>query len=157
VVYLDNLLVGAPIERMGVHIHGYFPVTDSGNHCVLMAMDSFTKLPEVYEVNDQSTNTTAESLVVETFARFLAPAELHSDQGRNFEAQVLTEVCRWLGVSKTRTTPLHPQNDGLVERFNISGTGTATCPWSCGRKLLRAQMACLTLTATRTPAGLCVG
>jgi len=28
------------------------------------------------------------------------------------------EVCRRLGVSKTGTTPLHPQSDGLVERFN---------------------------------------
>lgn len=28
------------------------------------------------------------------------------------------EVCRLLGIRKTRTTPLHPQSDGLVERFN---------------------------------------
>ncbi|KAL7841346.1 hypothetical protein SRHO_G00250370 [Serrasalmus rhombeus] len=28
------------------------------------------------------------------------------------------EVCQRLGVRKTRTTPLHPQSDGLVERFN---------------------------------------
>jgi hypothetical protein len=51
------------------------------------------------------------------FRRFGAPQELHSDQGRNFEAQVFAEVCKRMGVSKTRTTPLHPQSDGLVERF----------------------------------------
>ncbi|KAJ8346723.1 hypothetical protein SKAU_G00281240 [Synaphobranchus kaupii] len=50
--------------------------------------------------------------------RFGSPAELHSDQGCNFESQVLAEVCKRLGVTKTRTTPLHPQSDGLVERFN---------------------------------------
>lgn len=27
-------------------------------------------------------------------------------------------MCRLLGVKKTRTTPLHPQSDGMVERFN---------------------------------------
>ena len=27
-------------------------------------------------------------------------------------------LCRLLGVNKTRTTPLHPQSDGMVERFN---------------------------------------
>eukprot|EP00731_Ephydatia_muelleri_P030185 Em0021g708a len=37
------------------------------------------------------------------------------DQGRNFEAKVLKEVCQLLGVKKTRTTPYHPQSDGLVE------------------------------------------
>ena len=51
------------------------------------------------------------------FCRFGVPEELHSDQGRNFEAQVFAEVCRRLGITKTRTTPLHPQRR-LVERFN---------------------------------------
>ena len=31
---------------------------------------------------------------------------------------MIAEVCRLLGVVKTRTTPYHPQSDGLVERFN---------------------------------------
>ena len=48
------------------------------------------------------------------------PHELHSDQGRNFESQVMALVCRRLDIHKTRTTPYHPQSDGLVERFNRS-------------------------------------
>ena len=39
-------------------------------------------------------------------------------QGRNFEYAVFGEMCNLLGMTKTRTTPLHPQSDGLVERFN---------------------------------------
>ena len=27
-------------------------------------------------------------------------------------------MCKLLGINKTRTTPLHPQSDGMVERFN---------------------------------------
>lgn len=115
---LQQYLVGAPMERVAVDILGPFPATDSGNRYVLVAMDYFTKWPEAYAVPDQSATTTAERLVEEMFARFGVPAELHSDQGRNFESQVFSEVCRRLGVSKTRTTPLHPQSDGLVERFN---------------------------------------
>jgi transposase InsO family protein len=42
---------------------------------------------------------------------------LHSDQGRNFESHLLHEVLQCLGVSKTRTTPLYPQSDGMVERY----------------------------------------
>ncbi|CAI5682786.1 unnamed protein product [Oreochromis niloticus] len=89
-----------------------------GNRYVLVAMDYFTKWPEAYAVPDQSALTTAERLVEEMFARFGVPAELHSNQGRNFELKVFGEICRRLGVEKTRTTPLHPQSDGLVERFN---------------------------------------
>ena len=55
---------------------------------------------------------------LQLFFRFSPPEQLHSDQGRNFEAAVITEVCRLLGVDKSRTTPYHPQSDGLVERFN---------------------------------------
>ncbi|CAI5685713.1 unnamed protein product [Oreochromis niloticus] len=90
----------------------------SGNRYVLVAMDYFTKWPEAYAVPDQSATTTAERLVEEMFARFGVPAELHRDQGRNFESKVFGEICQRLGVEKTRTTPLHPQSDGLVERFN---------------------------------------
>ncbi|GFT44046.1 retrovirus-related Pol polyprotein from transposon 412 [Trichonephila clavipes] len=46
------------------------------------------------------------------------PLQLHSDQGRNFVSAVLKGVCELLGIDKTKTTPLHPQSDGMVERFN---------------------------------------
>lgn len=115
---LQQYQVGAPMERVGVDILGPFPTTDQGNRYVLVAMDYFTKWPEAYAVPDQSAATTAERLVSEMFCRFGVPEELHSDQGRNFEAGVFSEVCRRLGIKKTRTTPLHPQSDGLVERFN---------------------------------------
>lgn len=44
--------------------------------------------------------------------------DLHSDQGCKFESVVFQECCKLLGVRKTRTSPLSPQSDGLVERFN---------------------------------------
>ena len=43
---------------------------------------------------------------------------MHSDQGRQFESVLIAEVCKLLQIRKTRTTPYHPQCDGLVERFN---------------------------------------
>ncbi|KAM3859581.1 cilia- and flagella-associated protein 337-like [Diretmus argenteus] len=46
------------------------------------------------------------------------PESLHSDQGRQFEAEVIHGLCQRLGVTKTRTTPYHPQSDGMVERLN---------------------------------------
>ena len=42
----------------------------------------------------------------------------YSDQGRKFEAAVFQEMCSLLQVSKTRTTPLHPQSDEHMERLN---------------------------------------
>jgi transposase InsO family protein len=51
------------------------------------------------------------------FCCFSIPQELHSDQGHNFESRLLQEILQRLGVSKMRTTPLHPQSHGMVERY----------------------------------------
>ena len=54
----------------------------------------------------------------EFISRFSVPMQLHSDQGRNFESIVFSKMCKLLRIDKTRTTALHPQSDGMVERFN---------------------------------------
>ena len=60
----------------------------------------------------------AKVLVEECFCRFGVPLEIHSDQGPHFESSVFQEVCKLLRVNITRTTPLHPQSAGTVERVN---------------------------------------
>jgi transposase InsO family protein len=79
-------------------------------------MDYFTKWTKAYTIPTQEASTIAEGLV-KNFCRFGIPRELHSDQSRNFESRLLQEILKRLGVSKTRTTPLHPQSDGMVERY----------------------------------------
>lgn len=110
--------VGAPMERVAVDIVGPFRPTIRGNRFLVVVMDYFTKWPEAYPLPNHEAATVAEVLVCEFFARFGIPGELHSDQGREFESAVFKECCQLLGVRKTRTTPLRPQSDGMVERFN---------------------------------------
>ena len=69
-------------------------------------------------IPEQEATTVAEIIVREVVSRFGVPLSLHSDQGRNFESTVFTEMCRLLGIHETRTTSLHPQSDGIIERFN---------------------------------------
>jgi transposase InsO family protein len=80
-------------------------------------MEYFTKWPEAYALPNQEASTVAENLVTNFFGRFSIPRKLHSDQGRKFESRLQQEILQRLGVSKTRTTPLHPQSDGMVERY----------------------------------------
>ena len=115
---LQQCPAGAPLERVAVDIVGPLPVTERGNKYILTAMDYFTKWPEAYAIADMEAETVADALVEGMFCRFGVPETLHSDQGRNFESKVFAAMCERLGIHKTRTTPLHPQSDGLVERFN---------------------------------------
>ncbi|KAJ8353974.1 hypothetical protein SKAU_G00215410 [Synaphobranchus kaupii] len=115
---LQQFPVGAPMERVGIDVMGPFPLSDRGNRYVLTAMDYFSKWPEAYALPDQEAETIVDALVGGMISRFGAPDVIHSDQGRNFESRVFTTMCERLNIHKTRTTPLHPQSDGLVERFN---------------------------------------
>ena len=110
--------VGAPLERIALDVLGPLPETDRGNKYILVVADYFTKWTESYALPDQVAPTVAAVLVDEFVSRFGVPLQIHSDQGRNFESAVFSEMCDILGVQKTRTTPLRPQSDGMVERFN---------------------------------------
>jgi transposase InsO family protein len=110
--------VGNLLERIAMDILGPLPETPRGNKYILVLGDYFTKWTEAYAIQNMEAATVARMFVNEFVARFGAPDSLHTDQGRNFDSTLLKEVCRLLGVENIRTTPYHPQSDGLVERFN---------------------------------------
>ena len=115
---LKPVVVGYPMQMVAVDILGPLPHTENGNNYILVAADYFTRWMEAWPIPNQEAKTVAECLTKEMFYRFAIPEQLHSDQGRQFESEVMQEICRLLQVQKTRTTPGHPQSDGLVERFN---------------------------------------
>jgi hypothetical protein len=106
--------VGSRFERITIDVAGPFPRSDQGNRYLLIAMDYFSKRPEVYAVPNPEVTTIAEALVTDFFCRFVIRREFQSDQGRNFESHLLHEILQRLGVRKTRTTTLHPQSDSMV-------------------------------------------
>ncbi|KAK2577752.1 hypothetical protein KPH14_011855, partial [Odynerus spinipes] len=108
--------VGAPFERIALDIVGPLPKSSSGNRYGLVVVDYFSKWLEVVPLLNQQATTIAKALVREVISRHGVPLELHSDQGRSFESSIFKELMKILGIKKTRTTPLHPQSDGLVER-----------------------------------------
>ena len=115
---LGKYVVGAPLERVAVDVMGPLVRSTKGNRYLLVVMDYFSKWPEAYALPNQEAKTVATVIVNEFVCRFGVPLELHSDQGTNFESAVFQEMCLLLGIKKTRTTPLHPESDGMVERYN---------------------------------------
>ena len=96
---------------------GYYG-SSAGNRYILVIGDYFTKWKEAFAIRDMEAVTVARCLVNEVICRFGVPDSLHTDQGKNFESALVREICEVLGIKKTRTTPYHPQSDGLIERFN---------------------------------------
>lgn len=115
---LQQYRVGVPMERVAIDLLGPLPRSDSGNQWIMVVGDYCTKWMEAYPLPDATAGTVALKLVNEFVCRFGVPQELHSDQGSNFESCVFSEMCRVLGITKTRTTAYNPKSDGMVERFN---------------------------------------
>lgn len=107
---------GVPFERVQMDILGPFPTSSTGNKYLLVVSDCFTKWVEAFPLKNFRANTIAEVFVNQVISRYGVPSELHTDQGRNFDSRVFYELSSLLGIKKTRTTPFHPQSNGLVER-----------------------------------------
>jgi hypothetical protein len=52
--------VGAMFERIAIDVAGPFPRSDQGDQYLLIAMDYFTELPEIYAIPYQEASTVAE-------------------------------------------------------------------------------------------------
>lgn len=85
---------------------------------ILVITDHFTRFAQAIPCKNQTAHTTAKVLYDNFFLHYSFPEKLHSDQGRNFESKVIRELCKLLGIKKTRTTPYHPMGNGSAERFN---------------------------------------
>ena len=115
---LQLTTVSRPFERVAVDILGPLPETASRNKYILVIGDYFSKWTEAFAIPNQEAQTVAKVLVEGWVCRLGAPRTVHTDQGRNFESILFKEMCQLLNIQKTRTSPYHPQSDGMVERFN---------------------------------------
>ncbi len=78
----------------------------------------FTKYALAIPTRNQTAKTTAEAIYNNFIIHYGIPTKLHSDQGANFESEIIKELCQITGITKTRTTAYHPMGNGQTERYN---------------------------------------
>ncbi|KAL0147914.1 hypothetical protein M9458_056791, partial [Cirrhinus mrigala] len=114
---MKPFLASRPPEVVAVDFTVVEP-SSNGRENVLIVTDVFTKFTQAFPAKDQRADTIAKILLREWFMKYGVPERLHSDQGRNFESDVIAELCKMYGVKKTPTTPYRPQGNAQCERFN---------------------------------------
>jgi ribosomal protein L21E len=108
------------MDRIACDIMGPVQMSTDGYSYIMVVGDYFTKYTEAYPLKEISAQTCADILCTQWFVRFGCPLALHTDQGRNFEANLFKEICQLWDIQKTRTARYRPNSDGQIERYNRS-------------------------------------
>ena len=124
---LTPIIVSRPLEL----IHMDFlmiesPKTEKDIN-VLIVTDHFTCYAQAFVTKSQTGNVVANTLWERFFSDYGFPEKILSDQGQNFESNLIAEVCKIAQIKKLCTTPYRPEGNGACERFNrtlISMIGT---------------------------------
>ena len=77
--------------------------------------------------SSQKASHVVKTLLNQFFVHYGFPEKILLDQGRNFESQLISELCELTQVKNLRTTPYQSEGNGSCERFNrtpISILGT---------------------------------
>jgi len=107
-----------PFERVGVDITGPFLPSPAGNKYLLNAVDHLTGWAECFPLPDKRAVTVWSTLERELFPRHGHPRIIITDQGMEFSNAIFKNGCNRLCIEHRRTTPYHPQANGVVERFH---------------------------------------
>ena len=111
-------IAARPGQMIAIDFVGPLPETAAGNKHLLVITDMFSKYADAIPCPNQEATTTADALVQKYFSKQGLPEILHSDQGRNFESQLIQHLCSLMNIQKTRTSPYHPSANGQCERYN---------------------------------------
>ena len=111
---LQPITTQRPGELVTMDIVEYSPSVRGYRYCLVM-VDHFTKWLELFPLRNQKAETVAKKVFDGWIPRHGAPEQLHHDQGKIVSAKMIEEVCNFLEVWNTRTTPFYPQSVGASD------------------------------------------
>ena len=113
---LLNIKASQPLEL--IHLN-YLKIEPSKGNVenVWVIMDHFTRYAQAFPSNTQAALATAELLWNNFILHYGFPSKIIMDQGRNFESELIENLCQLAGVKKLRTSPYHPRLMGSVNNL----------------------------------------
>ena len=82
---------------------------------ILVLTDAFSKYSQAFVMNNQKSLMVAKILIEKWFSMFGIPARIHSDQGRSFDNEIISHLCKMHGVWQSTTMLYNPQWQLTVE------------------------------------------
>ena len=73
--------------------------------------DAFTKKIRLFVLHRQDAAAVSDKIFNEYIPREGAPHQLHSDQGRQYESELVSQLCEKMDIYKLCTTAYHPEGE----------------------------------------------
>ena len=115
---LQPIKTTAPFQKIHIDACGPFPPTrKEGYKYLICIIDHFTKFALAFPTDSLTAEKTANILLNNWISYFSYPIEINSDNGPNFSAKLMKELCILLNIRKLTSTPYHPESNGIVESY----------------------------------------
>lgn len=107
-----------PLTNVSLDLLGPLLTTTRGNTFLLVMTDRYAKLTRTVPLKTATAGDVAMAFVRHWVFTYGPPAQVLTDNGKQFASRFFMECCRILQVENAFTTTYHPQCNGQVERFN---------------------------------------
>ena len=114
---MTSIVTTYPLELVSMDYLTLEP-SKGGQSNILVITDHFTKYAIAVPTHNQTAKTTADAFYDNFAVHYGIPTRIHSDQGANFESDLIKELCNLTGMTKSKTTAYHPMGNGCTERWN---------------------------------------
>ena len=114
---IEREILSEPFEVLAFDIVGPMPKGKGGCRFLLTAICMASKWPEAIPLRSITARAVTEGMI-EIFSRIGILLQLLTDQGSEFVGSLVTKLCRNLSIDKIKTTPYHPECNGVVERMH---------------------------------------
>jgi transposase InsO family protein len=107
-----------PNQRILADLFGPLKTSEWGKKFILVITDAFTKYTELVAMENKEADVIANHIFNTWICRFGIPAELVTDQGKEFTANVCSRLWEKLKIIHSTTSPRHPQTNSQAEVIN---------------------------------------
>ena len=115
--YLKSLDCGAVNERWHLDLSGPYPASN-GYRYICICVDAFSRYLVAVPIRDKSALSVAKVLVRDVISRFGCFQSLQTDNGKEFQNEIITHLCQLLRIDQLRITSYRPSGNGRCEIIN---------------------------------------